>query len=271
MMWIDGKLVPQASVSVLDHGFTVGDGVFETIKTISGRPFALTRHLSRLTDSAQGLHLPAPDLRQVRAAIEEVLAVQPFDVGRLRVTWSAGSGGAGSARSQDPSPVLVLTHHEAAAWPENAKVWTAPWPRSEKSPLAQLKTISYAENVLALAMAHEHGADEAIFFNYADQLAEGTGSNIILRIDEHWVTPTIDSGVLAGVTRALAIKWCGVRERSVSRAEFLSADEVVLASSTRDLQAVNMINGRAIAGTSSENVRALISTFHTHAEEEIDP
>lgn len=271
MMWINGELVADAKVSALDHGFTVGDGVFETIKTIEGQPFALSRHLQRLSASASGMLLPAPDSDEVRRAVRQLLDVERFSVGRLRITWSAGSGGAGSKRAHDLRPTLVITHHEAKAWPASAKVTIMPWPRSERSPLMHLKTISYAENVLALAQAEAAGADEAIFFNYQGHLSEGTGSNVIVRLDNEWITPCLDCGVLAGVTRALAIEWCAVKERCITREDLDRSNEVVLSSSTRDLQPVSMIEGRSLSGWQSEATQALITQFGRQAERTLDP
>lgn len=91
-IWLDGVLkdVGSAHVSVLDHGLTVGDGVFETLKAERGRAFALTRHLERLTRSARGLGLPDPDLDEVRRACSAVLEANPMEHGRLRVTYTGG-------------------------------------------------------------------------------------------------------------------------------------------------------------------------------------
>lgn len=271
MIWSNGELVETASVSALDHGFTVGDGVFETVKTLHGHAFALTRHLQRLRMSAAGMNLPEPEETLVRSAVDRLLAVEPFAVGRMRITWTAGVGGAGSQRATQIRPTLIITHNEGSTWPENAKVMTMAWPRNERSPLVHLKTTSYAENVLALDIAHRAGADEAIFFNHAGNLAEGTGSNVIARIGGIWKTPPIESGILAGVTRALAIEWLGIVESDISREEFMAADEVLLASTTRDLQAVNWMDGRDISGTRSSALKQLIANFAEHAAQRIDP
>ncbi len=93
-IWLDGGLqdIESARVSVLDHGLTVGDGIFETVKAVDGRPFALTRHLDRLTRSARGLGLPDPDLDEVRRACAAVLEANPMPLGRLRITYTGGHG-----------------------------------------------------------------------------------------------------------------------------------------------------------------------------------
>ena len=106
--WLNGELLAdptRGAVAVTDHGFTVGDGVFEAVKTLAGTPFALTRHLERLERSAAGLGLPAPDLDDVRRGVEAVTGDDP--VGRLRITYSAGPHPMGSGRGGGP-PTLVV-------------------------------------------------------------------------------------------------------------------------------------------------------------------
>src|SRR5690606_23605339 len=91
--WVNGELLErpeQPAIAVADHGFTVGDGVFEAAKVIEGRPFALTRHLDRLRTSARGLGLPEPDPAFVRAGVAAVLDGHELPLGRLRITWTAG-------------------------------------------------------------------------------------------------------------------------------------------------------------------------------------
>lgn len=117
-MWVNGELcaAEDARVSVLDHGLTVGDGVFETVKTVDGRPFALTRHLDRLARSARGLGLPAPDLDEVRGACAEVIYANPMPRGRLRITFTGGLSPLGSDRG-DAGPGLVVALGGRAAAP----------------------------------------------------------------------------------------------------------------------------------------------------------
>lgn len=154
--WCNGALVdPEApAVSVLDHGFTVGDGVFEAIKVVNNQPFALTRHLNRLARSAQGMGLPKPDEGQVRRAVEQVLEVQHIGWGRIRITFTAGISPLGSNRA-NAAPTLVAVATEAEPYPAVSKVVTVPWPRNELGALAGLKSTSYGENVVALAYAAE--------------------------------------------------------------------------------------------------------------------
>ena len=117
-IWLDGGLqdIESARVSVFDHGLTVGDGIFETVKAVDGRPFALTRHLDRLTRSARGLGLPDPDLDEVRRACAAVLEANPMPLGRLRITYTGGHGPLGSDRGEH-GPTLVVALGETARAP----------------------------------------------------------------------------------------------------------------------------------------------------------
>ncbi len=245
--WVNGRLLDdptEAALAVTDHGFTVGDGVFEAVKVVDGRPFALTRHLARLTASARGLGLPEPDLDELREAVAAVLAAdEPLALGRIRLTLTGGVAPLGSGRGDAP-PTRVVVAAPMNPWAGPAQVVTVPWPRNERSAVAGLKTTSYAENVVALAYAAERGAGEAVFGNLAGNLCEGTGSNVFYVVDGELRTPTLASGCLAGITRGLLVEWCEVREVDEPLEVLSSADEVFLASTTRDVQPVSRVDER---------------------------
>ncbi len=238
-----------ARVSVLDHGFTVADGVFETLKVADGAAFALTRHVDRLERSAAAMGLPAPDRAQVVTAVHETVeANAPVlgALGRLRITYTAGDAPLGSDRGET-GPTLVVAVSAMKPWPESAAVITVPWPRNERSPLAGVKSTSYAENVLALARAHDHGAGEALMPDTQGRLCEGTGSNVFLVLDGRLITPSLATGCLAGVTRDLVLEWSGAIEFDVPVSALEEAEEVFITSSTRDVQPVHRVDSRSLA------------------------
>ena len=261
-----------ARVSVLDHGFTVADGVFETLKVVDGTAFALTRHVDRLERSASAMGLPAPDREQVFAAVGETVdANAPMlgDLARLRITYTAGDAPLGSDRGE-AGPTLVVVVSTMKPWPESAAVITVPWPRNERSPLAGVKSTSYAENVLALARAHEHGAGEALMPDTRGRLCEGTGSNVFLVLGGELFTPSLDTGCLAGVTRDLVLEWSGAAEVDVDLSVLGQADEVFITSSTRDVQPVHRVDARSIPapGPITEAVR---DEFARRSRADVDP
>lgn len=271
--WVNGTVVDDADarVSVFDHGLTVGDGVFETAKVVDGVPFALTRHLVRLGESAAGLGLTAPGPDDLRGAVDAVLSANAEHRGRplrLRITLTGGTSPLGSDRG-DAGPTLVVALAPMAAWPDSAKVVVVPWVRNERSATAGLKTTSYAENVVALAYAKQRGGTEALFANTVGDLCEGTGSNVFLVRDGEVVTPPLSSGCLAGVTRALLMEWADVAEKDLPMSALAEADEVFLTSSTRDVQAVHAVDDRTLEpGPVS---RRLAEVFAARAAADVDP
>jgi branched-chain amino acid aminotransferase len=272
--WIDGDLLAdptQGAIAVTDHGFTVGDGVFEAVKTLDGVPFALTRHLARLERSASGLGLPAPDLVDVRRGVAAVLdGAQGDPIGRLRITWTAGPHPMGSGRGGGPATLVVAYSAIDRAAPGTAVV-TVPWTRNENGATAGLKTTSYAENVIALAHARRHGGTEAILANTAGNLCEGTGSNVFYVVDGELRTPSLASGCLAGISRELVLEWCGATEVDEPLTEVRArASEAFLVSTTRDVQAVARWDDRDLPAPGPVTQRCA-QTWAAREAETMDP
>ncbi|WP_043684055.1 aminotransferase class IV [Streptomyces xylophagus] len=271
-IWLDGGLQDSESarVSVFDHGLTVGDGIFETVKATDGKTFALTRHLDRLTRSARGLGLPDPDLDEVRRGCAAVLDANPMPLGRLRITYTGGHGPLGSDRGEH-GPTLVIALGESNRRPDSTAAVTVPWTRNERGALTGLKTTSYAENVVALARAHQHGASEALFANTVGQLCEGTGSNVFVVLDGEIHTPPITSGCLAGITRALTVEWTGAKETDLPLDVLERADEVFLTSSLRDVQAVHLVDERQLPGVAGPVTAKAMRVFDERSADDLDP
>jgi branched-chain amino acid aminotransferase len=246
-IWVNGALLEAASASVpaLDHGITVGDGVFETLRIYGGQPFALRRHLDRIERSGAGLGLTMPDRSLLERAVREVVAAGAIEDGRVRLTVTAGPGPLGSGRATGAATVVAaVSPFEPVA--TTTSVITVPWVRNERSPLAGLKTTSYAENVVALARAQETGASEALFANTIGELCEGTGTNVFVVLGGRLLTPPLASGCLAGITRELVLECTDAVEATVPMATLADVEELFLTSSIREVQAVVAIDGRAL-------------------------
>ncbi|MCU1370469.1 MAG: aminotransferase [Ilumatobacteraceae bacterium] len=279
-VWVDGNLSPSgdARVAALDHGLTVGDGVFETCKVVHGTPFALTRHLARLRRSAEiiGLRLAWSD-DDLRAASEAAIGAASIDaanatvgVERLRITITGGPGPLGSDRSDVP-PTLVVAAGPGSPWPPITQVVTVPWTRNERSAVAGAKTTSYAENVVALAEAHRHGASEALLANTVGLLSEGTGSNIFLELDGLLCTPSLASGCLPGITRALVCAAVDVVERDdLTLDDLVRTSEAFLTSSTRDVHPIDAIDGRPLPAPGPLTAEA-VEAFASLQARTLDP
>jgi branched-chain amino acid aminotransferase len=278
--WVNGRLLAADEPVLLanDHGLTVGDGVFETVKVVDGQAFALTRHLRRLARSAAGLALPEPDLDRVRTGVAELLgAVGDLPFGRLRITLTGGPGPLGSERVDGATTYVVQAAAQQPPPPTSAAV-TAPWVRNERSATAGLKTTSYAENVVALAYAKERGASEALLANTRGELCEGTGSNVFVALAGELVTPPLGSGALGGISRGLLLEWAAeaglpVREASLPFEVLNEAPEVLLTSSIRDVQPLHRLDERTLraAGDLGDLGARAAALFAQRAAEELDP
>lgn len=277
VFWVNGRLVPEAeaTTSARDHGFVVGDGVFEAVKVDHGELFALTRHLERMARSAAGIGLAGFDVAAVRRAAHEVVEANSGLLtgayGLLRITFTGGPGLLGSGRVDGPTTLVlgVAPGHD----PDPATgVVTVPYRRNDVGALTGLKTTSYGENVLALAQAHAAGASEAVFANTRGQLCEGTGTNVFVVQDGELLTPPLSSGCLAGVTRALVLEWYGGREVDLPYDALATADEVFLTSTLRDVQPVVAVDGRpAGGGVPGPVTRAAAAVFAARQRERTDP
>ncbi|GIG30525.1 aminotransferase class IV [Cellulomonas marina] len=286
VVWSAGRLVDPAAplLTPVDHGVTVGDGVFETCAVRHGQVFALTRHLRRLALSAAGLGLPVPDEAEVRAGAAAVLAAAP-DAGRLRITVTAGPSPLGPARAPDDeiAPTLLVAAAPAGhGGATTARAVTVPWVRNERSSIAGLKTTSYAEQVAILRHARAEGADEALVANTVGDLCEGAASNVFVARGGEVLTPPLSSGCLAGVTRDLVLEWsadAGLPVRAAAPGE-LRYDAVVhevltgtaalaLSGSVRGLTPVVELDGTPVEpGDAFEAVRAL---YVRRSAEDLDP
>ena len=272
IVWIDGELVDadEARISPFDHGLLTGDGVFETLIVYDGRPFAVRRHLERLAVSCKGLGLDVPDPSTLRAALEAVVDANGLTSARMRVTVTGGDSPLGSDRGKH-GPTVVVAGGALATWPPTADVVTVPWTRNEKGALAGLKTTSYGENVVALAYAKERGAAEAIFANTVGDLCEGTGSNVFVGIGGRLHTPPLRSGCLAGVTRALVLEEVDVVEVDLPLSALADADEAFLTSTTREVQPIATVDGRALPAAPGPLTSAAAAAFKSVVSRSIDP
>ena len=276
-IWLNGTLVDAATarISPFDHGFLVGDGVFETVRIYRGQPFAWRRHLERLVNSATSLGLAVPDAGGLRAATDAVLRANRLSSARLRITVTGGEAPLGSERGTNP-PTVIVAAAEMRPWPETATVVSVPWVRNDRGATAGLKTTSYAENVRALAYAHERGADEAIFPNTRDELCEATGSNVFVAHGGVLRTPPAAAGCLLGVTRALVLELAGsldipVAEVALAMDTLASADEAFLTSTTRELQPIALVDGGALPDPPGPITSKLAAAFADLVARDLDP
>ncbi|WP_164477925.1 aminotransferase class IV [Nocardioides pantholopis] len=217
-----------------------GEGLFESVRVVAGRTFALERHLERMRRSAAALGMPPVPASEVRRAAAAALAARPgLPHGRLRLTW-AGSGTPGECD-------LGVRLDPVAPREGPETVVTLDVPVDERHPLAGHKATAYLDHVLALAAARERGAGEGIRGNTSGDLCEATAANVFHVLDGRLCTPTLASGALPGVTRSLVLDWCEVVEVDVALREVAErASEVFLTSATRGVQPVSRWDDRTL-------------------------
>ena len=257
-VWFNGNLV-DARIPHLradDHGLVVGDGVFETLLVVpepdplaAGRhvghgrqAFAVQRHLNRLRRSAaaMGFECPYAD-DELRTAIDVCLDAAS-EAGIVRITVTSGRGPLSSWRGRGPGSVLVMAGDQPPHHDPHAAVAVMPFTRNERGAMAGVKTTSYAENVLALRLAVERGASEAVFGDTRGRLSEGTGSNVFWVEGTVLHTPPLDTGCLDGVTRALVMESLDVTEKHLPIDEFYLVNEAFLTSTTRPVQPIGSVD-----------------------------
>ena len=277
VVWMNGAITDdaQARVHWNDRGFTVGHGVFETVELRRGHPFALRRHLDRLTRSAALLRIPLPVTDTLRTAVDEVAAAWGVEPGRLRITVSSGNG-LGGPLSGPERPTVTVSAVSLTLRTAPTRVITVPFTRNEHGATVGAKTTSYAENVLALHMANEAGASEAIFANTAGLLCEGAGSNVFVVDSGRLCTPPASSGCLEGVTRALlleALERHGVAavETDLPLTALADSTEAFLVSTSRHVQPISHVDGQQLDTCPGPFTVLAADLWHADYAEAVDP
>lgn len=254
IVWLNGTLTPldAARIAPTDRGFTLGDGLFETMRAENGTVLRLPRHLARLRDGAAVLNMPVPldddALTDALAAVLAANALTDSPAAVLRLELTRGPAPGGLAPPADPRPTLLVTTRVAptAAAPP-ARVITANCTRrNEHSPLSRIKHLGYGDMLLAHLEARRAGVDDAIVLNTAGYVADSTVSNVFLEIDGAWLTPPVADGALPGTRRAALLDAGLAAEASVTPDMLFRARRAVL-TNANGLRPVAEIDGRALS------------------------
>lgn len=253
VVWLNGRLLPaaEARIDPADRGFTLGDGLFETIRVAGGTARHLDRHLARLADSAALLGLPLPyDATALAGAAEALIAAEGrrdgLATGVLRVTLTRGTGARGVLPPADAVPTLLMTLAPAPppAGPVEAVI-AQTTRRNEHSPLSRVKSLNYLDSILARQEAATRGAGEALLLNGAGRLAEASVANLFIVRDGHLLTPPVAEGALPGIRRALILERGDAGEAPLSVADLLGAGEAFLTNSL-GVRPLLRVDGQAI-------------------------
>ncbi len=257
---IDGKILApdQAAVSVFDHGFLFGDSVYEVVRTRRGVPVTLDEHLARLEGSARRIYLELPWSREaLRSRIREANAAGANPESYFRIIVTRGTGEISLLPDSCRTPCLIvivkpLPVPAPSVSAEGLRVSLVSRPRNDRRALdPSAKTGNYLNNLLALVEARRAGGDDAILLNPAGDVAEATTSNVFLVRGGRVSTPSLDCGILAGITRDLLVRelprtGTSVEEGVYPGSALREADEVFLTSTVRGVAPVTRIDGAPV-------------------------
>jgi branched-chain amino acid aminotransferase len=262
IVYLNGALVPrsQARVSVFDHGFLYGYGLFETIRAYNGTIFLLERHIRRLLSSAGAIGL-AHGLAGIdlAGACVDTLKANNLKDARLRLTVSRGEVEYFPDSSSGITPTVLVTAKSYQALPAQAygrgfRAMISSLRRCSQSVLSKLKSTNYLTSVLAKLEAEEAGMEEALLLNERGFLTEGSISNIFFANAQDLVTPPLESGILPGITREVMLELAralGIRviEKDVGLEEVEQFSEAFLTNSVMEIMPLVEIRdaGRVIA------------------------
>ena len=248
IVYLNGSLVPrsEARISVFDHGFLYGYGLFETMRAYQGKIFLLERHINRLLSSAKvvGLSNSLAGVDLAKACMDTLKANNLEDA-RLRLTITGGEADAFPWADTGSTPAVVITVRPYTPFPvekyeQGFRVGIASVRRCRQSKLSQIKSTSYLISVLAKREAAAQGLDEALLLNDDGFIAEGGSSNVFFVRSSRLVTPSEGSGILPGLTRDVVIELAdeldiSVTEGTVGMAIIRQCDEAFLTSSTVEI------------------------------------
>ena len=278
IIFMNDRLVPEeeARVSVFDHGLLYGDGVFEGLRSYSGRVFRLDVHLDRLWDSARAISLEIPLAKDVVAkAVNDTLAANKLVDGyvRLLVTRGAGSLGLDPNRTKNPQVIVIadtISLYPREFYEKGLRIVTAATQRVHSAALSpRIKSLNYLNNIMAKLEGLQAGCVEALMLNHKGEVAECTGDNLFVVRSGRLLTPPPDAGILEGITRGAVMELAhaaGIecREATLTRYDLYTSDECFLTGTAAEVIPVVEIDGRKVgAGTPGPITARLTADFHT--------
>lgn len=276
IIYYNGKTIDSSSfqLSVEDRGLLLGDGLFETIRIYNGHALLLDRHWQRLVQSANKIYLQLPiSYLELKTAIAELLIGNDLHAkdAVVRFTVTRGSGPRGLLPPLETKPTILLMVFPLVK--VEKKVMTlhiSTILRNEHSPLAQIKSLNYLDNILARMEAEQQGADEALLVNTAGNVTCASAANFFMVKKDILYTPSIEDGVLPGITRAIVLEIAqkqglGVKVGTLSKDKIVEADEVFITNSLLGILPINYIDASKMgAGCPGEITKQLQQEFQNH-------
>ncbi len=261
MIYLNNKLVPKnrAKISVFDHGFLYGDGIYETLRAYRGVVFKIDEHIERLFRSASMIGLKIPKTHDgIKQAIYKTMTANKQKDAYIRISISRGEGPLGLDPSLCPKPTLVIMSNLLKGYPKHyyqkgMKVAIVRTRRNFRNSLnPKIKSLNFLNNILAKIEAKNRGAFEAVMLNQKGYLAEGTITNIFFVKNNVLHTPGIDVGILDGITRRIILDCARklkirTRQGKFRRESLFSAQEVFISNTTLEVLPVSHVDNSAIS------------------------
>ncbi|GFP27967.1 aminotransferase class IV [Candidatus Hakubella thermalkaliphila] len=275
-IFLNGNFVEKdkVTISALDAGLLYGFGLFETLRSYQGKPFLLDRHLERLFSSAQTLGLrSAFSEQEIEKATLQLLKINALSDAYIKIVLSKKEETSPNICSEEPSDSdLLIIVRELQAYPpdlygQGMKTVVVDIRQNEGSPIPHFKSLNFLNNILAREEARQKGALEGIMLNNQGLVAEGTMSNIFMIKRETIATPSLETGLLPGITRAVVMELAQdighpVQERKIFLSELLEAEECFLTNSLMEIMPVSSVGGIKIGTEVPGSVtRALMEEY----------
>jgi branched-chain amino acid aminotransferase len=283
-IWIDGKYYSEkeAVVSVFDHGFLYGDGVFEGIRVYGGRVFRLGQHLERLYASAKAIWLEIPLARQALSdVVLDAVAKSGLKDAYIRLVVTRGRGDLGLDPRKCPTPSIVCIVDKIALWPQDRYekglvcVTAATSTNNRESLSPRIKSLNYLSHILAKVEGIAAGVDEVIMLDPGGFVAEASGMNLFVVTNRTLRTPPAYAGILRGVTRDVVLELApdagySVEESLLNRYDLYTADEMFLTGTAAEVIGVTRLDGRSIGtgvpGPATRDLAARFRAFVTRGD-----
>ncbi|MDT3699868.1 MAG: aminotransferase class IV [Thermincola sp.] len=261
-VYLNGEFVPaaEARISVFDHGFLYGDGLFETMRSYQGEIFLLDEHLNRLYTSAGLLELVLPwSKTELKSVFVRLIELNGPDL-YIRLTVSRGAGPVGIDPRLCAAPTIVITSKVPAADEQvyhrgASAIFVKTMRNLQGATLPEVKSLNFLNNILAKQEVIKAGAHEGIMLNYLGQVTEGAVSNIFCVNNKTVLTPSLEAGLLAGVTRGCVLKIAerldiSCRESILYEQDVTEAEEVFYTNSGSGIVPVTKLDNKPVGSGS---------------------
>ena len=276
-IFLNGKIISDAdaNISSADRGFLYGDGIYETLRSYSGKPFKLSDHLERMRHSAKQLRISFSYTNEdIGKWINELIERNCSQDAYIRITLSRGSGGGRLQMDDNIEPTTLIqvkpfSPYDSKLYDEGMSLVVSDYKRSTTCPISRYKSTNLLQSILRKEEANKKSAHEAIILDTDGYVAECVVSNIFMVSDGNVITPSLDTNILPGITRKTVLDICSNTGIPVSEEHFmverlLKSDEVFITNSLMEIMPVSKIDDSKIGKTVPEKITQQLMSAYKH-------